>query len=190
MAEAEKKEEVSSADAPEENAEEEKGGGPLKLILFIGGPVVLVIVTVAVLYFMGVFGGDEAEAVPEAKAASEEVSDASGVSIDDVVTYDIPTQLINLSGKSKRQNNFLKLTVQIEAKIDEDNPPEEVKNRLDKLKVRIVDGMNTYLRELQVDDLEGSSGLQHLREELLDRINSVTNPVKIINVLFKEMLVQ
>jgi flagellar FliL protein len=46
------------------------------------------------------------------------------------------------------------------------------------------------LRGLQVEDLQGSAGIYRLREELLARVNVVTEPVKVHDVLFKEILVQ
>jgi flagellar FliL protein len=55
---------------------------------------------------------------------------------------------------------------------------------------RIVDNFQIYLRELRVDDLRGSGGIYRLREELLARVNAAVAPVKVNDVLFKEMLVQ
>ena len=55
---------------------------------------------------------------------------------------------------------------------------------------RIIDRFQVYLRELRVEDLEGSAGMQRLREELLNRVNKVAHPVKVRDVLFAELLVQ
>ncbi|MFX9073467.1 flagellar basal body-associated FliL family protein, partial [Acinetobacter baumannii] len=55
---------------------------------------------------------------------------------------------------------------------------------------RIIDNFQVYLRELRLDDLKGSAGMYRLREELLLRVNMAAQPVKIKDVLFKEMLVQ
>ena len=45
-------------------------------------------------------------------------------------------------------------------------------------------------RELRKEDLNGSQGVFRLKEELLMRINSSAAPIKVNDVLFKEMLVQ
>ena len=55
---------------------------------------------------------------------------------------------------------------------------------------RIVDNFQIYLRELRIEDLRGSDGIYRLREELLARVNAAVAPVKVTDVLFKEMLVQ
>jgi flagellar protein FliL len=55
---------------------------------------------------------------------------------------------------------------------------------------RIVDSFQVYLRELRVEDLQGAAGVHLLREELLTRVNASVKPVKVNDVLFREMLVQ
>ena len=55
---------------------------------------------------------------------------------------------------------------------------------------RVIDNFQTYLRELRVDDLNGSAGLYRLREELLTRVNVAVQPAKVNAILFKEMLIQ
>ena len=53
-----------------------------------------------------------------------------------------------------------------------------------------MDNFQVYLRELRVEDLRGSAGVQRLREELLMRVNAAVHPIEVRDVLFKEMLVQ
>jgi flagellar FliL protein len=55
---------------------------------------------------------------------------------------------------------------------------------------RIIDNFQVYLRELRIEDLRGSAGMYRLREELLLRVNASAAPARIVDVLFKEMLVQ
>ena len=55
---------------------------------------------------------------------------------------------------------------------------------------RVVDKFQVYLRELRIEDLSGSAGMQRLREELLLRVNSAVRRGTVKDVLFKEMLVQ
>ncbi len=46
------------------------------------------------------------------------------------------------------------------------------------------------MRELRASDLEGSSGVYRLREELLRRVNIAVYPAKVDAVLFKDIVVQ
>ena len=62
--------------------------------------------------------------------------------------------------------------------------------QLEALLPRVVDNFQVYLRELRVEDLNGSAGLYRLREELLVRVNTAIKPHKVKDVLFREMLVQ
>ena len=55
---------------------------------------------------------------------------------------------------------------------------------------KIIDNFQTYLRELRIEDLRGSAGMYRLREELFVRVNAAAAPVKVKDVLFREMLVQ
>jgi flagellar FliL protein len=54
----------------------------------------------------------------------------------------------------------------------------------------LVDMFVIYMRELRVEDLQGSVGIIRLRGELLHQIAAVVAPVEVKNLLFKEILVQ
>ncbi len=97
--------------------------------------------------------------------------------------YDLPEMLVNLNSGGKR-NSFLRLRVSLEIE-----DPEAVE-QLDLVLPRIIDNFQVYLRELRLDDLSGSAGLFRLKEELLVRVNMAVKPVRINDVLFKEMIVQ
>ena len=90
---------------------------------------------------------------------------------------------MNLSSTGKR-TNYLKIKVSLEL-----SKPEEVPV-LQTLAPRVIDNFQIYLRELRTTDLQGSAGLARLREELLRRVNAAVEPIKVRDVLFKEMLVQ
>lgn len=182
----ENKEQESSPEGQEanENAEGEakkSKGGILKIALLVGGPLVLIGVVVGVLFFLGIIGGSAEEPKNEEK---HEEAVPIAEQMHEVFTYPLPSMLINLRTTGRR-TSFLKITIALEVK-----GSEESKKEFELLKPRIVDQFQTYLRELDVDDLQGSAGLQRLKEELLDRVNAVTAPVKVQNVLFSELLVQ
>jgi flagellar FliL protein len=91
--------------------------------------------------------------------------------------------LVNLNS-SGRKAGYLKISVSLEVSSDKDM--EQLRDALP----RIVDNFQVYLRELRVEDLRGSAGLQRLREELLLRVNTAVQTAEVRDVLFREMLVQ
>ena len=54
----------------------------------------------------------------------------------------------------------------------------------------ILDNCQNFLRELRVEDLKGSAGMYRLREGVLLRVAASVAPIKVLDVLFKEILVQ
>ena len=99
------------------------------------------------------------------------------------VFHPLPTMLANLAGE-RGPPRFLKFTVSLEL-ADRSAIP-----RLRKLEPRIVDILQTHVRELRIDDLRESRGIPVLRAELLDRINAAIHPAEITNVLLRELLIQ
>lgn len=97
--------------------------------------------------------------------------------------FEVPDLIVNLNTNG-RKSTFLKIKVALELE-----GPQDV-DRINDALPRIVDNFQVYLRELRVDDLNGSAGMYRLREELLRRVNIAARPVRVRDVLFKEMLVQ
>jgi flagellar protein FliL len=91
--------------------------------------------------------------------------------------------LVNLNNPGK-QVSFLKMTVTLEL------PNLATENAVKEKMPRIRDVFQVYLRELHRNDLQGSAGIQRLREELLLRINKILDPQKVNDILFKEIIVQ
>lgn len=156
------------------------GGGGLsgkKLILFIVLPILLVVGGGAGAYVSGlldpILGGskpaeEEAEAKPEAIPS---------------VYFEMPEMLVNLN-TGKRRPAYLKISISLELSGQQDL------DQVNTVLPRIVDTFHVYLRELRVEDLGGSAGMQRLREELLVRVNAAAHPAVVKDVLFREMLVQ
>ncbi|MFD2207665.1 flagellar basal body-associated FliL family protein [Kiloniella antarctica] len=152
-----------------------KGGlSGKKLVLFVALPILILAAAAAGAYFTGMFAPKE--------AVEEEIVEEVVPVIGPAVFYEIPGFLINLIPSGNR-DHFLKITISLELEQQTDIPLVEV------VMPRIVDNFQVYLRELRIDDLSGTAGIQRLREELLIRANSATTPIKIKDVLFKEMLV-
>jgi flagellar FliL protein len=146
-----------------------------RLVLFVGAPVLLLILAGVGAMLSGVLDPllgtgkhEEVEKKVEHKTA---------------VFHDLPELLVNLNTTGARAT-FLKITVSLELEKAEDVP------RIREVMPRILDNFQVYLRELRLDDLRGSAGMYRLREELLARVNAAVAPVKVRDILFKEMLVQ
>lgn len=167
---------AEDSEAAGEGAEGE-GDGKKKLsgkrmVIFIVVPLVLLLVIGggAAAYFLGVFGGKKEE---EVKPEPPKVT----------VFHDLPDILVNLNATG-RQASYLKLKVALEHQEPLSTP------KLNELMPRVIDNFQVYLRELRPDDLVGSAGLYRLKEELLVRVNQAVAPIKINDVLFKELLIQ
>lgn len=148
--------------------------GKKKLITYGGIGIAFLLVAGAGLYFTGML-----DRFMGHKDAAEEVVKAKPP-----VFFDLPEFLVNLNSAANKKSNFLKLSVSLQLENTEDTV------RVAAMMPRIVDNFQIYLRELRVEDLRGSDGIYRLREELLARVNAAVSPVKVNEVLFKEMLVQ
>lgn len=173
----EEKKDGAAAEAGAEGAEGEgadaeaakKKAKKKKQMIILGGLVLVLILGGAGAYFGGFIGGG----AHEEKAAKPE----------EIVFYSMPEMVINLASPGKSAS-FLKATIIL-----------ELPNKLDVVKVeanlpRLMDAFNTYIRELRASDLAGSAGITRLREELLLRANKALDPIKVNDVLFKEIVVQ
>ena len=96
---------------------------------------------------------------------------------------EIPTMIVNLNTEGG-QPRYLRLTVQLELSSDKD------KAAIEGVLPRVIDQFQTYLRELRVRDLRGSSGIYRLQTELLWRVNQAAAPTEVKDVLFQEILIQ
>ncbi len=150
-----------------------------KLVLFVVLPLFLVLGGGGGLYFSGLLDGmlgKDKEEVSEHEEAKEEDQTPG-------VFYDVPDMIVNLN-ESDRKQRFLKLSISLELGSDADI------QALEAVLPRVTDHFQTYLRELRLEDLKGSSGVYRLRQELLERVRTAIYPTKVRDVLFREILVQ
>ena len=164
-------EEVDSTD--EEGGEEQKKVG-LKKILMIALPVLLLLVGGGAYYFF-LMGPTVDVVMPENDPDAEPESTA--------FFYDLPEMTVNLSSKNRRAQ-YLRVKVSLEL------VSEEQASKIEPFMPRVLDAFQVYLRELRTSDLEGSAGLFRLKRELQKRINDAIYPVKVNDILFKEILIQ
>lgn len=170
-----------------EGAEGEEEGGKKrvsgkKLVLFIVLPLLIVIGVGVGLFMSGLLdpllGGGEEE-------VAEEVDPEAPVAVADAPSIFLPLDeiLVTLRSPGSKQK-FLKLQVSLEI-----STPEE-QAHIESMKPRIVDSFQVFLRELRLEELEGSQGVYRIKEELLDRVNKAIAPVKAKDVLFNDLIVQ
>ena len=171
--------ETVNEEVREGKTRDKSGMSGKKPILFIVLLLLIVIVGGAGAYFTGILDSFLGKEAAKYEEAAEELIPANAPA----VFYDVPELLINLNS-SGNKNHFLKITISLELGVQDDIPAVEA------IMPRIVDNFQVYLRELRVEDLSGSAGIQRLREELLFRVNAAVAPVKVKDVLFQEMLVQ
>lgn len=168
-------------DAEEDDEESEptgRGGTKKKLILFIFLSILLVLGALAGAYFSGL-ADPLLHRMKSEKKPAEEISKDGQVA----VFYDLPEILVNLNSEGHKEH-FMKIQISLELKSSLDVPP------IKSIMPRIIDSFVVYLRELRVEDLNGSSDLEKIREELLARVNDKVDPVIVNDVLIKDILVQ
>jgi len=144
--------------------------------------VLIVIGAIAGVFFSGILSKKE----PPKEATAEEAPVQAKPAPKQTVFFDMPDLIVNLNTGSgtQRRTNFLKISVSLE--LENPGDIEVVTQNMP----RVIDNFQIYLRELRIDDLQGSAGLYRLREELLRRVSLAARPARVRDVLFKEMLVQ
>ncbi len=154
-----------------------KGKGKL---LLLAVPLLLVVIGAGV-WFSGVlphlFGMGAKPAVVAATGGAK-LADAPPPP----VFVDMPELVANLN--AGRRTSFIKLHARLEVARAEDQAAVLA------AMPRLQDLFQTYLREMQPDELRGSAGTWRLREELIARANVAVDPARVTAVLFTEMLVQ
>ncbi len=147
-----------------------------KLVLFIALPMLLIGLAGAGVYFSGLADSLIGVGEGEGELMTEEEQGPS-------FYYEIPDMLVNLNS-SGRKTGYLKISISVEVASEDDA------GEIEAVLPRIVDSFQVYLRELRVEDLSGSAGLQRLREELLTRVSNAAAPTVVRDILFREMLIQ
>jgi flagellar FliL protein len=159
--------------------------GRRKLMLLLGAAMlVLLLGGGAAAYFL-VFAASAGTEQADKTAGSEaEHGDAPGEDGTPGAQFvDIPDLLVNLKTDGKRMR-FLRLRLALEV------GSEQAANSVKALTPRVLDSFQMYLRSLTVEDVQGSVGMQRLKEEMIARVNVAIEPNRVRDVLFKEILVQ
>ncbi len=170
------------------------GGGPVskkKLLLFVMAPVLIIAIAGAVAYYGGFLAKFQQKKV-DCSTVTEDSKDyaACAQELAQQTAAQPPGQfvelqpmIVNLQTTSKAPR-YLKITLQVELESKDDA------KAFSSIEPRVVDQFQTYLRELRLEDLKGSSGMYRMKIELLSRVRAAAPDVKVRDVLFQEILVQ
>ena len=168
-----------------------------KLAIIIAALVILLIAVGAGLYFTGIIGkkapadgehaAAEGEHATEGEAEAESEGGHGGGHGEGAgggpIFVDVPQILINLSTTGRRPT-YLRLRVSLELAKEAD------RTKVTETLPRVLDTFQLYLRELSLDELQGTAGIERLREELRLRVSAAVAPIEIKDVLFSEMIIQ
>ncbi|HIC29759.1 MAG TPA: flagellar basal body protein FliL [Rhodospirillales bacterium] len=165
----------------EDGEDDDKPGSSKKVLIIVGVVLLLAVGGFAAAYFTGLI--DPVIAWITGAEEKEQEEGQEGVRSVDAVFFPLEEVIVNLN-TGGRKSSFLKIRISLELENSGDI------KRVETVMPRIMDNFQAYLRELRIEDLKGAAGMYRLREELLSRVNTAVAPVKVHDVLFKEMLVQ
>ena len=120
---------------------------------------------------MGFLFGPEKTAHAEVEVILHTIAPTAFVPLDALI--------INLADPSGRR--FLRFAAQVE--VDPDHLTE-----VEEIKPRIVDVLNSYLRAVDVSDLEDPTALIGLRAQMLRRVQVVAGPGQVRDLLIMEFV--
>lgn len=160
-----------SDEEEEQEAPKKKGKMPLILGLILalagGGGAFFAV------YSGMLFGGGE-------QASAETEAEVELVGIPDVEFVPVEPLLVGIGRGSAERH--LRFRAQLEV-------PSPARSEVEKVLPRVVDVMNTYLRAVDIADLEDPSALVRLRSQLLRRVQVVTGPTRVRDLLIMEFVV-
>ena len=165
----------------EDGEDDDKPGSSKKVLIIVGVVLLLAVGGFAAAYFTGLIDPVIAW-ITGAEEKEQEEGQERARSVD-AVFFPLEEVIVNLN-TGGRKLSFLKIRISLELENSGDI------KRVETVMPRIMDNFQAYLRELRIEDLKGAAGMYRLREELLSRVNTAVAPVKVHDVLFKEMLVQ
>lgn len=169
MAEEEETDELLDEDITE-GLEKKRLSGKM-IVLIAAGAIVVLLAGVGAFFLLG---DDE---TPQ-EADNEKASEPKNLAF-----VDLPEIVVNLNTTGP-QSVFLKVNVALE--VDRSSAEDAIEEKMP----RVIDQFQVYLRELRLEDLNGSAGMFRLKEELLLRVNQAIAPAQVKDVLFREMVVQ
>ena len=146
--------------------------------LIIAGIVFAVMAVIMIwLYVSTGYFSQAQKAFTASPSASLELPEAS-------VFQDLQNMVVDLKPTRKRKRPFIRFTLTVEF-VGEAN-----RALLLERETKIRDAIQVHLRTVTVEEISGEVGTNKLRAEMVDLINDVMEPERIITVLFKDILVR
>lgn len=154
------------------DAESEEPKKKSKLTLMLG--LVLALVGGGGGFYAAYFG-----LLPMGRGADESASVEPASPVGDISFVPLETMVISLGPKTG--NKHLKFAAQLEVSSAEEAA-------VTKLKPRVLDVLNGYLRAVEFSDLENPSALIKLRSQMLRRVQIVTGDGRVRDLLITEFV--
>ncbi|WP_299592103.1 flagellar basal body-associated FliL family protein [uncultured Tateyamaria sp.] len=158
-------------DAAIETAEEAKS--PSKMPLILG---VVALLLGAGGGFLTAFSGLILTPESNAPPASDQITPAD---LPDVSFVPVEPMVISLAPNS--HSRHLRFRAQLEV-------PSQYSSDVEALLPRVVDVLNGYLRALEIKDIESPAALTRLRGQMLRRVQIVTGPGRVNDLLIMEFV--
>lgn len=171
----------------EGDGEDSEGGkkrGGKKLVMIIA-PLVLIIGGLAAAYFMGALDGllgKEDHEEPHAEGIDGMAQDLANADDGSGVYFDITNLVVTLNSNDPHNPDYLSLDLSIRVASADDV------TLLENNMPRIRHNFNSVLRELRLEETQGSSGYEMIKEELLRRLRVMIPDADIREVLIVKFL--
>ncbi len=150
----------------------------IKKIIIIVVPVILIIVGITLFFFFVIKGPKKEEGKEIAQSEKHDQ-----VKLDSNTYLDIDPITVGLSQiNDKKEYLRIDLTLRL-------NTQEENSAILGKMPI-IKDALITFFRSLRSTDFNSSSSSIYLKEEIAKRINKITSPIIVKEVLFQEITIK
>jgi flagellar protein FliL len=162
---------------PEEVPANPQKQGKLKKILIIVIPLILIIAGVVYFYLFVIKGAktEEGQEVEQGKQKPK-------VAVEQNAYLDLDPITVALTPTGPKRE-FLRLDMTLRVASEDDS-----KAIMEKLPI-IKDSLIVFLRSLRSTDFNSSNSTIYLKEEITKRINKITAPISVKEVLFQEIAV-
>ncbi len=157
---------------------------PIKIVLFIVLPLLLLIGGAAGVFLSGILGAKPPQ-TEEQKAQQQAEEDAKKSAGDGKTTLfvDVGPLIINM-GNTKGRASFLSVSLSLEVFNADDVP--QIKAVLP----RVLNALQLQLREVNPEYLQSPSGLIELPSRLMKRLEPVVTPVRLRSVQLRNVSIQ
>jgi flagellar FliL protein len=167
--------------ADEEETEEPKKKKGLLIPLLIG--VVLAVVGGGGGFWavsQGPLSGSAGEETSEGTSGENDEEDSGYGAVAEVAFFELETLIVSLGAQESGQNLIFTAALEVDPTYLEE---------VTQLSPRVLDVLNSYLRVISVSELSDPTSLARMRAQMLRRIQVVTGPGRVRDLLVTQFLV-